>query len=327
MIIKTDNQNYFDIAAAIREKNETDEVYKPSEMALAIANIESGGIPCTLTVTTAEGALVKATLGSKEVSATAGTDGMAILILEKEGLWTVSATLDGETKSTEILVEHSIEESLTFFPEEPSSYEQLALITSSQTWTAPENGWFQIEVFGASGNGGTGAQERNTSSTLYVGQGGGGGGGGYACSRVKLNKGDTVVIVRGAVGATSSATINSSVESYSQIQVTSGANGGNGTASKSNDAASGGRGGAGGTASGGNYSNRNGHGGYSGDWWSGDFGKGTSYEIPSGGDAGYDGGNVGGDGGYTKYAPMVFNLKLPTYGKAGFIKIYRGNTN
>lgn len=74
----------------------------------------SGGIPCTLTVTTAEGALVEATLGSKKVSATAGADGTAILLLEKEGLWTISATLDGETKSTEVLVEHNIEEELVF---------------------------------------------------------------------------------------------------------------------------------------------------------------------------------------------------------------------
>lgn len=74
----------------------------------------SGGIPCTLTVTTAEGALVEATLESKKVSAMAGADGTAILVLEKEGLWTISATLDGETKSTEILVEHNVEEELAF---------------------------------------------------------------------------------------------------------------------------------------------------------------------------------------------------------------------
>lgn len=74
----------------------------------------SGGIPCTLTVTTAEGAIVEATLGSKKVSATAGADGTAILVLEKEGVWTISATLDGETKSTEVLVEHNVEEELAF---------------------------------------------------------------------------------------------------------------------------------------------------------------------------------------------------------------------
>lgn len=298
MIIKTDNQNYFDIAAAIREKNETDEVYKPSEMALAIANIGSGGIPCTLTVTTAEGALVEATLGSKKVSATAGADGTAILVLEKEGLWTVSATLDGETKSTEILVEHSIEESLTFFPEEPSAYNQLALITSSQTWTAPENGWFQIEVFGASGNGGNGK-----SSTFKTYGGGGGGGGGYSCSRIKMNKGDTISLTVGAIGSTSSASINSSLESYSKLSVTYGRNGTDGRVGTTEVS-----GGAGGIASGGNYANKSG----------GQGGTGTLSSGGAGGTAGYTGGNIGGSGGYESDGAK---------GSAGFVKIYRGNTN
>ena len=80
----------------------------------AISAGGSGGIPWTLTVTTAEGAIVEATLGSKKVSATAGADGTAILVLEKEGLWTVTATLDGETKSTEVFVEHNIDERLIF---------------------------------------------------------------------------------------------------------------------------------------------------------------------------------------------------------------------
>ena len=294
MIIKTDNQNYFDIAAAIREKNETDEVYKPSEMALAIANIESGGIPCTLTVTTAEGALVEATLGSKKVSATANADGTAILILNKEGLWTVSATLDGETKSTEILVEHNVEENLFFFPNEPSAYNQLALITASQTWTASENGWFQVEVFGASGNGGTGTGYANS------GKGGGGGGGGYSASRMPLNKGDTIVLTIGVVGSTTKAVINSSHDdTYDHtIQVTSGTNGKDGSSLSGN-----GTGGTGGTASGGNYANANGGNGVTGG---------------AGGEAGHTGGNVGGDG---------VKSKTANPGSAGFVKIYRGNTN
>lgn len=265
----------------------------------------SGGIPCTLTVTTAEGALVEATLGSKEVSATANADGTAILVLEKEGLWTVSATLDGETKSTEILVEHSIEESLTFFPEEPSSYNQLALITSSQTWTAPENGYFQIEVFGASGNGGNGKYGP------YYCSGGGGGGGGYACSRIKMTKGDSIALIVGAVGAVSSASINSSLETYSVMSVTSGTNGGNAGGS------SGGTGGAGGSATGGNYANNNG-----GTGGNGSVSIGSPISVGgAGGAAGYTGGNVGGQGA----AGKVDAQGSP--GSAGFVKIYRGNTN
>lgn len=273
----------------------------------------SGGIPCTLTVTTAEGALVKATLGSKEISATAGADGMAILILEKEGLWTISATLDGETKSTEILVEHSIEESLTFFPEEPSSYEQLALITASQTWTAPENGWFQIEVFGASGDGGNGTI---TGSSSRISRGGhGGGGGGYACSRIKLNKGDTVTIIAGAVGNNSSAAITSSIETYNILTVTSGTNGMDASIVSSQNIP-----GTGGVASGGNYANYNGEDGHQGTNLHLDEGTGKG---GAGGVAGYTGGNVGGTGGKGSTGSNGYGET----GTAGFIKIYRGNTN
>lgn len=308
MIIKTDNQNYLDIAAAIREKNETDEVYKPSEMALAIANIESGGIPCTLTVTTAEGALVEATLGSKKVSATAGADGKAILILEKEGLWTVSATLDGETKSTEILVEHNVEENLFFFPQEPSEYIELALITASQTWTAPEDGHFQVEVFGASGNGGAGDK-----SGSYYG-GGGGGGGGYSCSRIMMNKDDTIILTVGGVGMTSSAKINSSIETYDTLSVTSGENGTDADGWEGKV----GVGGAGGIASNGNYANEHGGNGSNG-VNSSSQGSATG---GAGGAAGYTGGNVGGKGAQGS----AYN-RPGASGSAGFIKIYRGNTN
>lgn len=259
----------------------------------------SGGIPCTLTVLTDEGALVEATLGSKKVSKVAGADGTAILILEKEGTWTVSATLDGETMSTEIIVEHNVEANLTFFPEEPSAYDQLALIIFSQTWTAPENGYFQIEVFGASGNGANG-------HSVYC-AGGGGGGGGYSCSRIKMNKDDTIVLTVGGVGAVSSASINSSLETYDTLSVTSGANGSEGWPG------SGGPGGAGGVASGGNYANNNGGNGGNGSYTQAGPGG-------AGGAAGYTGGNVGGAGGNGNYGAGVA-------GKAGFIKIYRGDTN
>lgn len=41
--IITDNQHYYDIAEAIRTKNETETLYKPSEMAAAILEIQGGG--------------------------------------------------------------------------------------------------------------------------------------------------------------------------------------------------------------------------------------------------------------------------------------------
>lgn len=112
----------------------------------------SGGIPCTLTVTTAEGALVEATLGSKKVSTTAGADGTAILILEKEGLWTISATLDGETKSTEVLVEHNIEESLAFADPilENNTWEQISKVArsgkASTIWNVGDTKTFMFQT-------------------------------------------------------------------------------------------------------------------------------------------------------------------------------------
>lgn len=44
-IVTTDNQHYADIAAAIRSKNGTETLYKPSEMAAAISAISGGGEP------------------------------------------------------------------------------------------------------------------------------------------------------------------------------------------------------------------------------------------------------------------------------------------
>lgn len=44
-IVTTDNQHYTDIAAAIRSKNGTETLYKPSEMAAAISAISGGGEP------------------------------------------------------------------------------------------------------------------------------------------------------------------------------------------------------------------------------------------------------------------------------------------
>lgn len=110
--IVTDNKHYSDIANAIRAKNETNTTYKPSEMALAIRAIESGGIPCTLTVETSAGAVITATLGNTTVSATANANGIATLILKKEGTWNITGTLNGSTKSTTVEVYHEIAEEI-----------------------------------------------------------------------------------------------------------------------------------------------------------------------------------------------------------------------
>ncbi len=114
MIIKTDDKNYFDIAAAIREKNGTAETYKPSEMALAIANIESGGISCTLTISTVPNATVTATFENQTVTAIADVSGAAVLELPKEGVWTVTATYEGETTTKLVDTSFSVTTELSF---------------------------------------------------------------------------------------------------------------------------------------------------------------------------------------------------------------------
>lgn len=204
---------------------------------------------------------------------------------------------------------------VNLFPTEPSSYNLIGTYTSSQTWTAPEDGYFQIEVFGASGNGGNGAFMKYSTFLYYTYGGGGGGGGGYACSRIKMNKGDTIALTVGGVGVTSSASINSSFETYSALSVTNGANGGNATTSPTMATGSGGEGGK---ATGGNYANKNGG--------NGGTGKKASKAPASGGaggTVGYTGGNAGGAGGGAGKDVS----ESGGAGAAGFIKIYRGNTN
>lgn len=328
MIIKTDNQNYTNIAAAIREKNGKTDKYKPSEMAIAIEAIDNKGIFCTLTITTTAGATVTATLNGKTVTATASSSGIAVLELPKEGSWTVTATADGSSVSIQVNTSLSLAVGLNFFPAAPSSYEYMALVTASQTWTAPESGYFQIEVFGASGNSGEVASIKG-SPLINVATGGGGGSGGYAASRIKMNKGDTIALTAGAVGATTSAVINSSLESYSSPQVTSGINGANGAVTTTTATA--GTGSGGGTASGGNYSNLNGYAGGTGNAKTGSA-TGAIYAGGAGG-AAVNGGNAGGTAATAEvYMDRTTYLQAisqsgRTYGSAGFFKIYRGNTN
>lgn len=271
-----------------------------------------------LTIITAPGANVSAVLGDQTIATTANGSGVAVLRFKKEGTWTVTATDGVNTKTTTIEVTARKAETITFFPADPTEYSLIKTYTASNTWTAPEDGHFQVEVYGASGKGGG----TYVKSVTCCG-GGGGGGGGYSCSRVKMKAGDTVTFITGAVGAVSSATINSSLESYSVLTVTSGATGGTPT---SNTA--GGAGGSGGIASGGNYSNINGGTGGTGE---NDYILGTGQTVAggAGGSAGYTGGNAGGKG-----ESLMGNYDaVPTpqgdagAGKVGFVKIYRGNTN
>lgn len=209
------------------------------------------------------------------------------------------------------------------FPLEPSAYELIDTYTNATTFVAPEDGYYQIEVHGASGAGGPNGKRGVSGDYIFGAGAGGGGGGGYARSIVKLNKGDTVTITALAVGSTATVYINSSIDIYPNILVSSGSTG------KVPDAyTSGGTGGAGGVASGGTEENINGSKGSTGS-----NKKVTTYSQSkatggAGGAPGHTDGNKGGtgsQGGYNGSANVLSNN--PGSGKAAFVKIYRGNTN
>lgn len=222
------------------------------------------------------------------------------------------------------------------FPDSPTEYLLIDTYTTSQTWEAPEDGWFKVEVHGASGNGGVAQPSPGNSwvvtvdgiSYCFYVSGGGGGGSGYSCSTVKLKKGDTVRLAVGSIGSDTTATVSSSVDPiYSHsLKVTSGGNGSPGTKAYPSYAS----GGAGGVGSGGNQSNKTGGAGGKGTC---DLEEGTSSDRPlaaggTGGTYAVAGGNVGGKGG--EWNGKQYNdggLVSPASGKAGFIKISRGNTN
>ena len=218
------------------------------------------------------------------------------------------------------------------FPEEPSEYVLIDTYTSAQTWTAPEDGWFQVEVFGASGNGGKGVAKRveednGESYDYYANGGGGGGGGAYAASVVKLKKDNTITFASLGIGGVATVNFNSSVNAYPTITVESGKNGGSGHTysgggNSSYIAPSGGKGG---TASGGNVTNINGSNGGKGTVADGvDVRSDVVTTGGAGGKPGHTDGRTGGKGGYfSGYSNEI----APTNGKAGFVRISRGNTN
>ena len=230
---------------------------------------------------------------------------------------------------------HTAPVGIPAFPEEPTSYELIETITASTTYIAPETGYYLIEDFGASGNGGTG-QSTGSGLSDYDANGdeyeirnsatgGGGGSGGYAKSIVKLNKGDIVLIVIGAVGSDTTVTINSTTdETYDVMKVTSGGDGGNGKAYQGHTAGATvpGSAGSGGVATGGNIENINGNSGQAGGASSYFYDNGYgNYNGGPGGSAVVTDGTVGGHGG------VGYNQLYRTLGQSGFIKISAGNTN
>lgn len=97
------------------------------------------GIPAELIVNTEAGAEVLCMKGTAVLSKTADESGKAVFEIKKEGLWTIQASLNGETVSTEVLVKHEIEEELAFIGTlEETSWEDISKIArsgkASQYW-------------------------------------------------------------------------------------------------------------------------------------------------------------------------------------------------
>lgn len=202
------------------------------------------------------------------------------------------------------------------FPQEPTSYSLIGTYTSTQNWSAPEDGWFQIEVYGASGHGGKG-------NSNYSCSGGGGGGGGLAVSRIKLKKDEIINLTVGGVGSTAKAVVNGSLAA-ANLTVTSAGNGGDCVLPESGNYGDSGSGGNGGTASGGNYANYSGSSGEDGkNAFFGGGGEGGPGGKPGGYDNGYSSGNFGGKGGNGNKGGVTSGES----GKAAFVKIYRGEFN
>ena len=92
------------VADAIRAKGGTAaQLVYPSGFVSAIQAIETGVTP-QLIVTTSAGAAVTATKGSKTVSGTAGADGTCTLELSEAGEWSVTSSLNGNSRTQTVLI-------------------------------------------------------------------------------------------------------------------------------------------------------------------------------------------------------------------------------
>ena len=92
------------VADAIRAKGGTAaQLVYPAGFVSAIQAIQTGVTP-QLIVTTSAGATVTATKGSKTVSGTAGTDGTCTLELSEAGEWSVTVSLNGNSKTKSIMI-------------------------------------------------------------------------------------------------------------------------------------------------------------------------------------------------------------------------------
>lgn len=232
------------------------------------------------------------------------------------------------------------------FADAPTSYILISTHTESQTIVAPEDGWYQLEIHGQSGSGGTALARGDTMTedgNLYsykscTAGGGGGGSGAYVLSNlIKLNEGDTIIISYDASGNITVEINSSTEEVYDTMKATSATNGSNARITdygdeddETFDTAYAGGAGKGGKAEGGNVTNLNGNDGKAGSAInekisSKEPGKRFPVSGGAGGAAVVEGGNAGGSGG--SVVNYDGGLSAPGPVKSGFVNFYRGNTN
>ena len=232
------------------------------------------------------------------------------LVRLEEYYWAVFTVDEGGSYRTPVVSEmYSYD-----FPDEPTSYSDLIMVGSTQTWTAPEDGYFRFIVCGRGGDGGG---YPNNNGSIYGG--GGGGAGGIAVSVFALNKGETVFCI------------------CSIVQTQINYNGNVATANPGEDGEDGrmttqnltGQGGAGGSASGGNVINKRGGRGEDGLRWTINGDSPTYNTEGGGGTNSYDGKTIYGGQGEGHGGSSASNDYpiAATAGTTARIYIQRGNTN
>lgn len=104
------------VANAIRTKGGTTELLTyPDEFVTAIQAISLGIVP-QLIITVSAGAMVTATNGSKTITGTSDNTGVCTLAVPEIGIWSVSATLGGQTSDTKtVSITDTYMVSLSFF--------------------------------------------------------------------------------------------------------------------------------------------------------------------------------------------------------------------
>lgn len=100
-IVKTDNQHYSDIAAAIRNKSGTSLRYKPSEMPSAILSLEAGGQNSSIIVHAPTGSQVVAACGD-DIRTGIENDGVWRFDNCGLGSWLVTASKDSLSKELSV---------------------------------------------------------------------------------------------------------------------------------------------------------------------------------------------------------------------------------